>query len=267
MKYLHKPKKSLGQNFLVDQNIAKKIINLANINETSNVLEIGSGTGNLTKKILEMNPNKLFAIEKDKNLFNLLNEKFLNYTNVKFVNEDILNLINLNFASNLIIIGNLPYNISTQILVSLLLSKKWPPSYQNLILMFQKEVAQRIIAEKNTKDFGRLSVISHWRTNIKKHFDVSKNCFSPKPKVSSSVLSFIPKKENKFRIKNPKNLEKITRILFSNRRKMINKKFLFLFNNKHSIADELNIDLKKRPGELNKEDYYNITMKYEKLYC
>ena len=120
---------------------------------------------------------------------------------------------------------------------------------------------------KHTKEFGRLSVISNWRMDIKKHFNISKNCFSPKPKIDSSVLSFKPRKENKFKIKDPKNLEKVTRILFSNRRKIINKNFLFLFKNKTFIADELNIDLKKRPGELSNEDYYNITIKYEKLFC
>ena len=268
MKYLHKPKKSLGQNFLIDQNRIKKIINLVDINKNNIVLEIGSGSGNLTKKILEKNPKKLFAVEKDKNLFNLLNKIFSNHNNIKILNDDILNIIKKqNLGDNIIIFGNLPYNISTQILVSLLLTNEWPPWYQTLILMFQKEVAQRIIAEKNTKDFGRLSVISNWRMDVKKHFDITKNCFSPKPKINSSVLSFKPKKENKFKLKNPKNLEKITRILFSNRRKMINKKFLLLFKNKSYVADDLNIDLKKRPGELSREDYYNIAINYEKLFC
>ena len=265
---MHKPKKSLGQNFLIDQNIIRKIINIVNINKHNNVLEIGPGTGNLTKKILEMNPKKVFAIEKDKNLFNLLDKTFMNNDNIELINDDVLNILNKNnFGNNIIVFGNLPYNISTQILISLLLTNKWPPWYQTLILMFQKEVAQRIVANKNTKEFGRLSVVSNWRMDIKKHFDISKNCFSPKPKIDSSLLSFEPKKENKFKIRNPKNLEKITRILFSNRRKIINKNFLFFFKNKSFIADELNIDLKKRPGELSNEDYYNITMKYEKLFC
>ena len=265
---MHKPKKSLGQNFLIDQNIIKKITNITSINEQKNVLEIGPGTGNLTKRILEMNPKKFFAVEKDKNLFNQLDKTYNNNDNIELINGDILKILNNNnLENNMIVFGNLPYNISTQILISLLLTNKWPPWYQTLILMFQKEVAQRIIAKKNTKEFGRLSVISNWRMDIKKHFNVSKNCFSPKPKIDSSVLSFEPKKENKFKIKNPKNLEKVTRILFSNRRKIINKNFLFLFKNKTFIADELNIDLKKRPGELSNEDYYNITMKYEELFC
>tara|TARA_B100000579_G_C22756406_1_gene816671 strand:- start:137 stop:943 length:807 start_codon:yes stop_codon:yes gene_type:complete len=268
MNFIHKSKKSLGQNFLTDQNITNKIINIANINKNVNVLEIGSGTGSLTKKILRMNPKKFFGIEKDKNLFNLLNKTFGNYNNVKFINEDILNILKKqNLGNEIVVFGNLPYNISTQILVSLLLTNKWPPWYQSLVLMFQKEVAQRIVAKSNTKEFGRLSVISNWRMDIEKHFDVSKNCFSPKPKIDSSVLSFKPKKINKYRIKNPKILENVTRILFSNRRKMINKNFLLLFKNKSSIADKLNIDLRKRPGELSNEDYYNIAINYEKLFC
>ena len=160
----------------------------------------------------------------------------------------------------------MPYNISTQILVSLLLTNKWPPWYQSLVLMFQKEVAQRIVAKSNTKEFGRLSVISNWRMDIEKHFDVSKNCFSPKPKIDSSVLSFKPKKVNKYRIKNPKILENVTRILFSNRRKMINKNFTKLFGKHSHIAKNLGINLSQRPEELSNEMYYKIAVQYENLF-
>ena len=132
--------------------------------------------------------------------------------------------------------------------------------------MFQKEVANRIIAKKNSKDYGRLSVLSNWRLDITKHFNISKNCFRPKPKIDSTILSFKPKINNEFNIKNPKNLEMVTRTLFSNRRKMINKNFLKLFKNDKTIADELNLNLNLRPEELNFEMFYKITMKYEKLY-
>jgi len=131
--------------------------------------------------------------------------------------------------------------------------------------MFQKEVADRIIAKTQTKEFGRLSILANWRLDVKKHFDVSKNSFFPKPKIISSVLSFQPKKNYKFNLKNPKNLEKITRILFSNRRKMINKNFYKLFNNKDSVAQNLCINLNKRPEELNSEMFYKIAIEYEKL--
>ena len=173
---------------------------------------------------------------------------------------------NKNIDQNIIVFGNLPYNISTQILASLVLLKKWPPWYEILIFMFQKEVADRILAKKNIKDFGRLSILCNWRMEIKKHFDVSKNCFYPKPKINSTVLSFRPKKNNEYHIKNPKNLETVTRILFSNRRKMINKNFLKLFNNNKSVARELNLKLNLRPEELSSEMFYRITMKYEELF-
>ena len=266
MKFLQKAKKSLGQNFLVDKNIIKKIIEIANIDKNKTVMEIGSGYGNLTEAISYMKPKKIFAIEKDKILSSFLKKKFKGNGNIKIFNKDILEMIEeKNWEKNITILGNLPYNISTQILASLIMLERWPPWYDVLILMFQKEVADRIIAKTKTKDFGRLSILANWRLDVKKHFDVSKNSFFPKPKIVSSVLSFRPKKNNKFNLKNPKNLEKVTRILFSNRRKMINKNFNKLFNNKDDVAKNLNIDLNKRPEELNSEIFYKIAIEYEKL--
>ena len=158
-------------------------------------MEIGSGYGNLTKGIASMKPKKILAIEKDKKLASLLKKEFEDYKNVKIINRDILNIIKENNSeNNIIVIGNLPYNVSTKILASLIMLKKWPPWYDILILMFQKEVADRIIAKTQTKEFGRLSVLSNWRLEIKKHFNVSKNSFFPKPKINSTVLSFRPKK-------------------------------------------------------------------------
>ena len=267
MSFFKKAKKSLGQNFLIDQNIINKIIKIGNIKEEKNILEIGAGYGSLTQKILEKKPNLLFAVEKDKKLALFLEKKFKKLSEVSVINDDIINIIkNKNLGKNIIVFGNLPYNISTQILATLLLLEKWPPWFDILIFMFQKEVANRIIAKKKSKDFGRLSILSNWRCDVKKHFDVSKNCFSPKPKISSTVLSFKPKKNNKFYIKNPKHLETVTRILFSNRRKMINKNFIKLFNNNKSVANELDLNLNLRPEELSAEMFYKIAIKYEKLF-
>ena len=170
------------------------------------------------------------------------------------------------FEKDTIVFGNLPYNSSTKILSELILQKKWPPWYEILVLMFQKEVAERIIAKTNTKQFSRLTVLSNWRMDIKKHFDISNNCFFPKPKVTSTVLSFKPKKNFKFTLNDPKNLEKVTRILFSNRRKMINKNFNKLFEKNKDVAKKLNIDLSKRAGELNCEMFYKIAAEYEHLF-
>ena len=267
MHILNKAKRSLGQNFLIDKNIINKIINVVDINENNTVIEIGAGYGNLTKYIIDRKPKKIFAIEKDKKLSLFLKKKFKLSKNLKVINEDILNIIQKNnLGKNIIVFGNLPYNISTKILASLVMLNKWPPWYDILILMFQKEVADRIIAKTRTKEFGRLAVLSNWRLDIKKHFDISKNCFFPKPKINSTLLSFKPKKINTFNLKNPKNLEKVTRILFSNRRKMINKNFKKLFKAKLSRIKNLNLDLNKRPEELTNETYYKIAFEYEKLF-
>ena len=267
MKLLQKAKKSLGQNFLIDNNIINKIVKIGNINKNTIVLEIGAGYGNLTKAIASANPKNIFAIEKDKKLVSLLKTKFKNYNNIKIIDQDILDIIEKNkLKNNTIVFGNLPYNMSTKILASLVLLKKWPPWYEVLILMFQKEVAERIIAKTKTKEFGRLSILSNWRLEIKKHFDVSNNCFFPKPKITSTVLSFKPKKNNLFNLKNPKNLEKVTRTLFSNRRKMINKNFYKLFRHNSSISKKLNINLNQRPEELSNEMFYKIALQYEKLF-
>ena len=156
-------------------------------------------------------------------------------------------------------------NISTKILATLILLESWLPWYDTLIFMFQKEVADRIIAKTRTKEFSRLTVLSNWRLDIKKHFDISKNCFFPKPKVNSTLLSFKPKKNNLYNLKQPEKLEIVTRTLFSNRRKMINKSYNKLFGKDLPNITNLNIDLSKRPEELNVETFYKIAKQYEKL--
>ena len=184
-------------------------------------------------------------------------------SSVKYTNDNnLLYAGGLNFDYNSWQIG---YSFSSQILASLVLLQDWPPWYDSLILMFQKEVADRIIAKNKSKTFGRLSVLCNWRLEVKKHFDISKNSFLPKPKVNSTLLSFKPKKNNKYNIKNPKNLENVTRILFSGRRKMINKNFAKLFESSKEIAKDLNLNLSHRPEELSHEMFYKITMKYEEL--
>jgi len=267
MSFFSLPKKSLGQNFLIDKNIVHKITKIGNINRDKVILEIGPGYGILTDSLISRFPKKIFAIEKDSNLVTFLTKKFEGQQNIKIINQDVLELVNTNiFGKNVIVFGNLPYNISTKILASLILLEKWPPWYEKLIFMFQKEVAERIIAKSRTKEFSRLSVLSNWRLKVKKHFDISNNCFFPKPKVTSTLLSFEPIKNSKFYLKNPKNLEAISRALFQNRRKMINKSFNKLFKNNHTISKKLKINLTNRPGELSCEMFYKIAIEYEKLF-
>ena len=258
-----KAKKSLGQNFLIDQNIIDKIVNIIDVKDR-NILEVGPGTGNLTEKILKKKPNNFLVVEKDYNLVNLLQEKFNG--KIKIINDDILKIEENSLSKEILTVyGNLPYNISTEILIKWILNMKEKKIWFNyLILMFQKEVADRIISKFDTKDYGRLTVLANWRLKIKKICDIYPSCFSPKPKVESTLLIFEPKR-NFVKFINPKNLEKITRVFFMHRRKMIKKPFLNLFNNDINYASKMKLDLRLRPQNLDLDTYLNLTKEYESL--
>jgi len=259
---LIKAKKSLGQNFLIDKNILNKIVNTVNIKNKA-ILEVGPGTGNLTSLILKKKPKKFVVIEKDndlsKNLKNIFKDQLI------IINDDILKVDETSiFKDKVTVFGNLPYNISTEILSKWIINIKNDFWFDCLILMFQKEVADRIIAKFNTSNYGRLSIISSWKLNIKKITDIKPQAFFPKPKIDSSLLVFFPKK-NFVKIKDPKNLEKITRIFFNQRRKMIKKPFNQIFNGDQKIINKLQIDLNLRPQHLQCETYYNLAYEYENL--
>jgi len=259
---LIKAKKSLGQNFLIDQNVLEKITDLTNI-KNKTILEIGPGTGNLTSYLLKKNPKKLTVIEKDNELVKKLEIKFGNQ--IKIINDDVLKINETNlFKDKVIVFGNLPYNISTEILSKWIINLKNVIWFECLVLMFQKEVADRIIAEFNTSNYGRLSIICNWKLNIKKIFDIKPEAFFPQPKVNSSLLFFYPKK-SWIKINNPNNLEKVTRIFFNQRRKMLKKPFNQLFNGDQKILNKLKIDLNLRPQNITLETYYKLAYEYENL--
>ena len=255
-------KKSLGQNFLIDREVLEKITNVVQIKDKT-ILEVGPGTGNLTSFILKKNPKKMFVIEKDDDLAINLNETFKDQLTI--INDDILQIDeNLIFKNKVTVFGNLPYNISTEILSKWITQTKDEFWFNNLILMFQKEVADRIIAKFNTSDYGRLSILSNWKLNVEKICDIKPESFSPRPKIDSSLLFFSPKK-NFYKIKNPKNLEKVTRIFFNHRRKMLKKPFNQLFNGDQRVLNKLKIDLNLRPQNLDFDTYYQLTCAYENL--
>ena len=257
-----KAKKSLGQNFLIDRNILEIIVNIVSI-KNKVILEVGPGTGNLTSYILNKNPKKVYVIEKDNNLAEMLFAKFKK--KIIIINEDILKIEeNKMFSENVIVFGNLPYNISTEILTKWIINLTNDFWFNNLVLMFQKEVADRIIAKVNTPQYGRLTILSNWKLNIKKICDVKPSAFYPKPKIESSLLFFTPKK-NFLKINDSKNLEKITRIFFNQRRKMIKKPFNQLFNGNFNVSDKLQIDLNLRPQNLDLETYYKLAFEFESL--
>ena len=257
-----KAKKSLGQNFLIDKNIIDRIIDTVSITDKE-ILEVGPGTGNLTKEILKNNPSKMYLVEKDTFLAESLKE--IIDERIKIFNEDILKFCETSLSKNKIIVfGNLPYNISTEILGRWITNLKDDYWFSDLVLMFQKEVADRIIAQFNTSAYGRLSILANWRLNINKICDISPESFSPRPKIQSSLIHFTPKK-NFAEIKDPINLEKITRIFFNHRRKMLKKPFNQIFNGDTVLLNKLNLDLNLRPQNLDFDTYYKLTIEYEKL--
>ena len=257
-----KAKKSLGQNFLIDRNVLEQIVDTVDI-FNKEVLEIGPGSGNLTTFILKKKPKKIYVIEKDDNLSSLLEEKFCN--EIIVINEDVLKISEDKISNEkLIVFGNLPYNISTEILSKWIINLKKDFWFESLILMFQKEVADRIIAKFNTSKYGRLSILSNWKLNIEKIIDIKPESFSPRPKIDSSLLLFTPKYDF-FELENPKNLEMMTRVFFSQRRKMLKKPFNQVFQNAKDISEKLKIDLNLRPQNLEPEVYFKLVKEFEKL--
>ncbi len=259
---MNKAKKSLGQNFLIDKHVLKKIINITPI-ENKIILEIGPGTGNLTSYIYNKNPKKIFAIEKDDELVANLKNKFND--KIIIINDDVLNIDETKiFTNKVTVFGNLPYNISTEILSKWIINLKSNFWFDCLVLMFQKEVADRILAETNTSNYGRLTIISNWKLNVNKICDIKPEAFFPRPKVNSSLLVFTPK-YNFVKINNGNTLERVTRVFFNQRRKMLKKPFNQLFNGDKRILEKLKIDLNLRPQNLNLETYYKLAAEYENL--
>jgi 16S rRNA (adenine1518-N6/adenine1519-N6)-dimethyltransferase len=257
-----KPKKSLGQNFLIDRNVLEQIVDTVEV-ANKEILEIGPGSGNLTTFILKKNPKKFYVVEKDDELALLLKDKFTD--EITIINDDVLKISADKISSEkLTVFGNLPYNISTEILSKWIISIDKIFWFENLVLMFQKEVADRIIAESNTSKYGRLSILSNWKLNIKKILDIKPQSFSPRPKVDSTLLLFTPR-ENFFELKDAKNLEMITRVFFSQRRKMLKKPFNKIFKNAKEVSDKFKIDLNLRPQNLQPEMYFNLVREYERL--
>lgn len=256
-------KKSLGQNFLKNINILEKIVDEGEINSNDILLEIGPGTGNLTNLLIQKKPKKLIIVEKDKQLSAKLKDKF--GSKVRLINDDILNCYN-NFICDkpIKVFGNLPYNISTKILINYLKVENLNKFYEKFIFIFQKEVADRIIAEENTKYFGRLAIFTSWKLHKEKIFDIAPENFNPIPKIWSSLIALKPKDEI-FKINRADNLEYITNTFFSQRRKMINKPFKKIFQNQSSICEKIGLNLKDRPQNISVQKYLEITKIYEEL--
>ena len=255
----NKPKKSLGQNFLMDKNILKKIIKIGDINKDDHILEVGPGTGNLTRLLIESKPKKIIVVEKDNKLSDILKKNFDH--KIQVINADILNMPNKFYNQKYKIFGNLPYNISSQILSKWCLNEKF--KFDKLILMFQKEVGERIIAKVNTKNYSRITILSNWKFNVNKICEINPGSFFPKPKIKSMLLEFTPKKSY-IKIKDPKNLENLTKFFFSERRKMVKKKFKKLFYDYKNFLKQIGINETCRPQNISIEKYLLIVRELEK---
>lgn len=250
---LNKPKKSLGQNFLIDENISRKTVKLLDIKPEDYFLEIGPGYGSLTKYLIEQTKN-LICVEIDKEIFQNISEK---YAGIKIINEDVLNI---NFDSltegnyKLRVVGNIPYNITSQIIFHIIDQRE---KIKDLTIMVQLEVAERIIAKPKSKEYGILSVITQTYSTPKLLFKVPPQCFFPKPKVYSGMLHFDFTNSFNDKIMNHNLYRKLVRTTFAKRRKILKNSLKDIDENLD--LNKFDIYLNKRPEELSVSDFIDLS--------
>ena len=261
--YNIKPKKKLGQNFLHDKNIISSIINNVNVKD-EDIIEIGPGPGILTENILENKARSLLAIEKDDSFeVNLKKIKNKYKDNFIYLIHDVIDFdFNKLTKKEYKIVSNLPYNISVPFILKMIKIRK-VISWKDMILMVQKEVAERITANIGTKNYGRLSIMVNLNNDVKKLLNVKPSSFIPKPKVDSTVIKISPKNKN-LNI-NEEVFEKIVKICFSQRRKKIKNNLDQLNTNTSLLLELSNIDPDIRAENINIEGFLRISKNYEKL--
>ena len=262
-KYNLKAKKRFGQNFLHDKNIINQIVKSSSCDERF-IVEVGPGPGLLTNAILEKKIKKVLAIETDKTFLPILEElKEKHPKKFEFIINDALKVdLDKLISEKYSVISNLPYNISVPFIISLLI-KEQPVKWEKLTLTVQKEVADRMMAKINTKQYGRLSVLTQWRCKIKKICEIKPSCFIPPPKVISTVISIEPK--NNILTPSVENFQKIVTYAFGFRRKTLKKSLSKLEIDINKLADFCEIDLSLRAQNLSVDDYINLTIGYEKF--
>lgn len=243
-----KIKKELGQNFIIKKGIIKNIIKIINIKKYDNIVEIGSGIGLITQKVLDITKNKIYSIEIDNELIKMLVNKFYFYSNYIFFKKDILKS-DLSKIKNIRVIGNLPYNISVKILLKLIKYKK---NIKDMHLMFQKEVARRLSAKKGEKSWCSISVIIQYFCKVFKVLELSSDNFIPKPKVISTMIKLIPYKKKQLRVKDKKKFVYIVKKSFSKKRQTLQ-------NNLKGLINSLNISPKRRAKTLTIKEFVKIT--------
>ena len=258
------PSKKLGQNFIFDKNILNKITSLINPDACDLVIEIGPGLGGLSEALLNNNVKKILLVEKDRQFTQLLNALKSKYPDqIDIIFEDAINFnFDIENYKNITIISNLPYNAATKILTTLINAHYSTNKLKNMVLMFQKEVAQRITANYSDKHYGRLSIISQYLYQCNVEFDLNPAVFYPKPMVDSSIVSF--KSLEKKSGPDIKILESITRAAFSQRKKKIRTSLKNIIS-ETDLAERLNIDVNLRAEQLSVNEYLKISEYLEKL--
>lgn len=256
-------RKSLGQNFLFDLNLTRRIARSAAPLHASTIVEIGPGPGGLTRALLLEGARKVVAVEKDARALPALREIAEHYPGrLDIVEADALRF---DWAAHIEgdakIVANLPYNIATPLLTGWLTSR-WPPWFSSLTLMFQKEVAERIVAPPGSEAYGRLSIISQWCATAKKLFDIDRRAFTPPPKITSSVVQLIPRLE-RLPACDVTRLEKVTAAAFGQRRKMLRSSLKSLHPNIGKILDGLGIDDNLRAEQLAVAEFARIAAALE----
>lgn len=244
------PRKSLGQNFLFDLNLTGRIARAAGDLSGHDILEIGPGPGGLTRALLSEGARRVVAVERDGRCIAALEEIAAAYPGrLEILSGDALSLDPTpHLTPPVHIAANLPYNIATPLLIGWLQSEVWPPFYASMTLMFQREVAMRIVAAPGSKHYGRLSIMAGWRTKATICFDIHPSAFTPPPKVVSSVVHFIPRPDPlPCRVS---ALEKVTAAAFGQRRKMLRSSLKRLFGNAEAVLTELDIAPTERAEQL-----------------
>jgi 16S rRNA (adenine1518-N6/adenine1519-N6)-dimethyltransferase len=252
-------RKSLGQNFLLDLNLTARIARAAAPLEGLTVLEIGAGPGGLTRALLALGAGRVIAVERDARAIAALHEIAERYPGrLQVIEGDALNfdprphLV----AGKARIVANLPYNIATALLVNWLTEEPWPPWYEQMVLMFQREVAERIVAAPGSKSYGRLSVLTGWRCQAKILFDIAPSAFVPPPKVTSSLVRLIPRQ-------NPSAcdraaLERVTAAAFGQRRKMLRQSLKSLNGAPIALLRQAEIDPTERAEDIPVEGFVRL---------
>lgn len=252
------PKKSLGQNFLFDLNLTRRIARAASPMAGFTMVEVGPGPGGLTRALLLEGAENIIAVERDDRAMAALEEVQAAYPGkLKVISGDALAMDWRQLVSGPAkIVSNLPYNVGTPLLTSWLTEGDWPPWFASLTLMFQKEVAERIVAKHGTEHFGRLSVLCQWRCNATKLFDVHRSAFTPPPKVTSSVVQLVPKAPDITCDVNA--LERVTAAAFGQRRKMLRQSLKSVFPEPEAVLERLAITSTRRAEELPINDFARL---------